>query len=107
MGVTQFKEGFNRLKSRRTSAESDQHSGRPQTARNAALVEKVENLIVKDRHTTRGCEICSQASDGGTEKFHLAVTQNLPNTINAEAGFLRLLAVLENEYAIDRIMFSE
>ena len=41
LGVTQIKEG---------SVESHQHSGRPQTARNAAVV-RVENLITRDRLT--------------------------------------------------------
>jgi len=38
MGVIQIKEWYNRFKSGRTSAESDQRSGRPQTARSAAVV---------------------------------------------------------------------
>lgn len=38
MGVTQIKEWFNRFKSGRASAESDQRSGRLQTARSAAVV---------------------------------------------------------------------
>lgn len=52
MGVTQIKECFNRFKTGRTSVESDQRSGRPQTARNAAVVERVENLIMGDRRLT-------------------------------------------------------
>ena len=39
IGVTQIKEWFNRFKNGRTSVESEQRSGRPQTARNAAVVE--------------------------------------------------------------------
>ena len=52
MGVTQIKEWFNRFKNGRTSVESEQHSGRPQTARNAAVVERVENLVRGDRRLT-------------------------------------------------------
>ncbi|GFW29032.1 hypothetical protein TNCV_2355901 [Trichonephila clavipes] len=73
-----------------TSVEKDQHSERPQTARNALVVEKVENLMRDRRLTVRntaeqveistdspyailcdhqsGCEICSQPSVGGTER---------------------------------------
>ena len=52
MGVTQIKEWFNRFKNGRTSVESEQRSGRPKTARNAAVVEKVENLVRGDRRLT-------------------------------------------------------
>ena len=52
MGVTQIKEWFNRFKSGRASAESDQRSGRPQTARSAAVVERVRNLVMADRRST-------------------------------------------------------
>ena len=52
MGVTQIKEWFNRFKNGRTSVESEQHSGRPQTARNAAVVERVKNLVRGDRRLT-------------------------------------------------------
>ncbi|GFV35190.1 hypothetical protein TNCV_619871 [Trichonephila clavipes] len=84
-----------------------QRSWRSQTARNAAIVEEVENLIRKDRrftvretaeqveistgsprailsdHEQNGCEICPQASVGGTEKFHLAVSHDLLDTIKS------------------------
>ncbi|XP_068246832.1 protein GVQW3-like [Palaemon carinicauda] len=52
MGVTQIKEWFNQFKSGRASAESDQRSGRPQTARSAAVVERVRNLVMADRRST-------------------------------------------------------
>ncbi|XP_068247957.1 protein GVQW3-like [Palaemon carinicauda] len=52
MGVTQIKEWFNRFKSGRASAESDPRSGRPQTARSAAVVERVQNLVMADRRST-------------------------------------------------------
>ncbi|GFX20638.1 transposase [Trichonephila clavipes] len=55
-GVTLIKEWFNRFRSGHTSEESDQRSGRLQNTRNAAVVEK------------SGCEICSKASVGGTER---------------------------------------
>ncbi|GFX18332.1 hypothetical protein TNCV_4306331 [Trichonephila clavipes] len=58
-------------------------------------------------HAQSGCEICSQDSVDGTEKFHLAVVQELLDTINAEPGFLQLLTVHENENTIERITFSE
>ena len=52
MGVTQIKEWFNRFKNGRTSVESEQCSGRPQTARNSAVVERVKNLVRGDRRLT-------------------------------------------------------
>ncbi|KAJ4427867.1 hypothetical protein ANN_23871 [Periplaneta americana] len=52
MGVTQIKEWFNRFKDGRTSAESEQRCGRPQTARSAAVVERVRNLVMADRRLT-------------------------------------------------------
>ncbi|XP_068229679.1 protein GVQW3-like [Palaemon carinicauda] len=45
-------EWFNRFKSGRVSAESDPRSGRPQTARSAAVVERVQNLVMADRRST-------------------------------------------------------
>ncbi|GFX62082.1 hypothetical protein TNCV_2228081 [Trichonephila clavipes] len=81
MMVTRIKEGFNRFKSSRTSLESDQRSS---------------------------CyEIFSKASVGASEKLRLALSQVLLDTINAEPGFRRLLAVPKNENVIDRIPFSE
>ncbi|GFU12606.1 HTH_48 domain-containing protein [Nephila pilipes] len=52
MGVTQIKEWFNRFKDGRTSAESEQRCGKPQTARSAANVERVRNLVMADRRLT-------------------------------------------------------
>ena len=52
MGVTQIKEWFNRFKDGRTSTESDQRSGRPQTARSAAVVERVRDLVMADCGST-------------------------------------------------------
>ncbi|KAJ4444141.1 hypothetical protein ANN_05930 [Periplaneta americana] len=52
IGVTQIKEWFNRFKDGRTSAESEQRCGRPQTARSAAVVERVRNLVMADRRLT-------------------------------------------------------
>ncbi|GFT41707.1 HTH_48 domain-containing protein [Nephila pilipes] len=52
MGVTQIKEWFNRFKDGRTSAESEQCCGRPQTARSAANVERMRNLVMADRRLT-------------------------------------------------------
>ncbi|KAJ4426506.1 hypothetical protein ANN_27320, partial [Periplaneta americana] len=52
MGVTQIKEWFNRFKDGRTSAESEQRCGRPQTARSAAVVERVRNLVMADHRLT-------------------------------------------------------
>ncbi|GFS29193.1 protein GVQW3 [Nephila pilipes] len=50
--VTQIKEWFNRFKDGRTSAESEQRYGKPQTARSAANVERVRNLVMTDRRLT-------------------------------------------------------
>ncbi|GFS66830.1 hypothetical protein TNCV_230301 [Trichonephila clavipes] len=44
---------------------------------------------------------------GGTEKRRLVVAQDLMDTINIEPSFLRLLAVPNNENAINRLLFSE
>src|SRR5215469_15628955 len=52
MGVTQIKDWFNHFKNGLTSAESDQRSGRPQTARSAVVVETVQNLVMADRRLT-------------------------------------------------------
>ncbi|XP_068212638.1 protein GVQW3-like [Palaemon carinicauda] len=52
MGVTQIQEWFTRFKSGHASAESDQRSGRPQTARSAAVVERVRNLVMAGRRST-------------------------------------------------------
>ncbi|PSN50055.1 hypothetical protein C0J52_04225 [Blattella germanica] len=43
---------FNRFKNGWTSVESDERPGRPQTARNAAVVERVRNLILEDHRLT-------------------------------------------------------
>ncbi|GFT97287.1 HTH_48 domain-containing protein [Nephila pilipes] len=51
-GITQIKEWFSRFKDGRTSAESEQRCGRPQTARNAANVERVRNLVMADLRLT-------------------------------------------------------
>ncbi|PSN37829.1 hypothetical protein C0J52_26934 [Blattella germanica] len=50
MGVTQIKQWFNRLKNGGTSVESDEYPGRPQTARNDAVVEKVRHRILVKEH---------------------------------------------------------
>ncbi|PSN45494.1 hypothetical protein C0J52_22166 [Blattella germanica] len=52
MGVTQIKQWFNRFKNGRKFVESDERPGRPQTARNAAVVGSVRNLILEDRRLT-------------------------------------------------------
>ncbi|KAJ4427363.1 hypothetical protein ANN_24984 [Periplaneta americana] len=74
MGVTQIKEWFNRFKDGRTSAESEQHCGRPQTARSAAVVERVRNLVMADRRLTVR-EIAEEVGD-------------LLDTANTDPGFL-------------------
>src|SRR5215469_3755272 len=52
MDVTQIKDWFNRFKHGPTSEESDQRSGRPQTARSAVVVETVRNLVMAYRRLT-------------------------------------------------------
>ncbi|GFT52137.1 HTH_48 domain-containing protein [Nephila pilipes] len=49
MGITQIKEWFNRFKDGRTSTE---RCDRPQTARSAANIERVRNLVMADRRLT-------------------------------------------------------
>ncbi|GFX76283.1 hypothetical protein TNCV_592461 [Trichonephila clavipes] len=58
-------------------------------------------------HAQSGCEICSQASVGETEKFRPAGSQNLLVTFKFKPGFLRLLAIPENENTFERAPFSE
>ncbi|XP_054720515.1 protein GVQW3-like [Uloborus diversus] len=115
MGVTQIKEWFNRFKNGRTSEESDERSGRPQTARSAAVVERVRNLVMTDRRLT----VREIAQEVGVSKdsayailrddlnmhrvaakfepkllspeqkdLRLEVAQDLLNTANADPGFL-------------------
>ena len=71
MGVTQIKEWFNRFKDGRTLAESDQRSGRPQTARSAAAVERVRNLVMADRRST----VREVAQEVGLRKDSARATQ--------------------------------
>jgi transposase len=49
MGVTQIKEWYNRFKNGRTSADSDQRTGRTSTSRNPEVINKVRSLIMEDR----------------------------------------------------------
>ncbi|GFW58977.1 hypothetical protein TNCV_2830831 [Trichonephila clavipes] len=51
MGITQIKEEFNRFKGGHASVERYQRSERSQIARNAAVAQKVEN-VMKDRRLT-------------------------------------------------------
>ncbi|KAJ4445373.1 hypothetical protein ANN_07178 [Periplaneta americana] len=44
--------GGRQVRDGRTSAESEQHCGRPQTARSAAVVERVRNLVMADHRLT-------------------------------------------------------
>jgi hypothetical protein len=48
MGATQIKEWFNRFKDDRTLVDSDQHSRRPSTSRNANVTENVRSLILEN-----------------------------------------------------------
>jgi hypothetical protein len=48
MGATQIKEWFNCFKDGRTLVDSDQHSGKPSTSRNAYVIENVHSLILED-----------------------------------------------------------
>ncbi|GFX95679.1 hypothetical protein TNCV_4886051 [Trichonephila clavipes] len=91
MRLKQIMEWYNQFKSYRSSVENDQRCGRSQNPRNAAVVEEVENLMMKHRcliigetaeHVENstgstqailcdeqsGCKICSQASVDGTER---------------------------------------
>ncbi|KAJ4450782.1 hypothetical protein ANN_02212, partial [Periplaneta americana] len=96
MGVTQIKEWFNRFKDGRTSAESEQRCGRPQTARSAAVVERVRNLVMADRRLTvrrlpkrlDGCEIRAQVVVPEQKDLRRDVAQDLLDTANTDPGFL-------------------
>ncbi|GFV85566.1 hypothetical protein TNCV_3773901 [Trichonephila clavipes] len=64
MRDTHTKEGFNIFKRGHTLVDSYQRFGRPRNPRNAAVIEKVENLIMKDlrftaRETAEQVEICT------------------------------------------------
>jgi hypothetical protein len=52
MGVTQIKEWYNQFKNGRTSVDSDQHTGRPLTSRNLAVINKVLSLVTEDCQLT-------------------------------------------------------
>src|SRR5215469_12652041 len=112
MDVTQIKDWFNRFKNFRTSADSDQRSGRPQTARSAVVVETVRNLVMADRRlTVKGiAEDVGVSKDSAhailrvdlnmnrvTPKFVLSpeqkdlrveVAQDLLDTANTDPGFM-------------------
>ncbi|GFU81525.1 hypothetical protein TNCV_4926561 [Trichonephila clavipes] len=102
------------------SVDSDQCSGRPQRARNSAVVERVENLTMEDRcltvrqavkdveistgsenailcdHVLSSCEIYSHDYAGGTKVTpSCKCVQNLlEETIHNELGPLQHLAIL-------------
>ncbi|GFW28435.1 hypothetical protein TNCV_4641001 [Trichonephila clavipes] len=85
-----------------TNRQVAQHSGRPQTSRNAVVVKKEENLIMKNR-----CLTARKTSEQVKKELHLAVALDLLGTINAKFDFLRLLVVSENENAIEKMPFSK
>ena len=96
MGVTQIKEWFNRFKNGRTSVESDERPGRPQTARNAAVVERVRHLILEDRRLT----VREIAEDVGISKdsAHAILRDDL-NMRRVVAKFVpKLLTMLQHIY---------
>ncbi|GFU70894.1 hypothetical protein TNCV_2206111 [Trichonephila clavipes] len=76
------------------------------TAEEVQVSSVFPHVILCD-HSQNDCEICPRVSVGGTDILRLAVAQYLLDTINVEPGFLRLLAVPENENLIVRIPFSE
>jgi AraC-like DNA-binding protein len=52
MGCTQVKEWFRHFKEGWTSAESDEHSGRPSTSRNQVMIDKVLSAMLDNRRIT-------------------------------------------------------
>ncbi|GFX15181.1 hypothetical protein TNCV_2708861 [Trichonephila clavipes] len=101
---------------------SDQRSGRPKTPRNAAVVEKVEKLIMKEHRLTvrkitdiqlrlimrrEAVNFLTMFLSEEQKELHLAVAHDLQDPINTEPGSLQLLAVSENENAVERVEFSE
>jgi transposase len=101
MGATQIKEWFNRFKDGRTLADSDQHSGRPSTSRNANIIENVRSLILEDRRLTVR-EIANEvgisigcAHSILTEDLHMCrvVAKFVPRLLSQEQQQLRLEVV--------------
>ena len=78
--------------------ESDQRSGRPQTARNAAVVESVENLIMGDRRLTvrelaEEVEISKDSAHAILRddlNMHRVAAKFVPKLLSAEQKELRL-----------------
>ena len=91
-GFTQIKEWFNRFKNGHTSVESEQHSGRPQTARNAAVVERAKNLVRGDRRLTirEIAEEVGMSKDSAHEILHAdlnvcrVAAKSVPKLLTAE-----------------------
>ncbi|GFT17907.1 hypothetical protein TNCV_4910711 [Trichonephila clavipes] len=54
------------------------------------------HAILRD-HAQNICKTCYKTSVDGTEKLHLAVAQDLLDTISAEPGFLRHLGQIEHQ----------
>ncbi|GFT17928.1 hypothetical protein TNCV_4910871 [Trichonephila clavipes] len=83
------------------SSRSDSaHTSAEETSEQVEISTGSPHAILRD-HVQSGCEIYPQASAGRTENLCLA--QDVMNTINGEPVFLSLLAVTENDNAIDRI----
>jgi hypothetical protein len=98
MGAMQIKECFNRFKDGRTLADSDQHSRRPSTSRNADVIENLRSLILEDRRLTVQ-EIADKVriSTGSahsilTEDLHMCrvVAKSVPKLLSQEQQQLRL-----------------
>ncbi|GFT69979.1 HTH_48 domain-containing protein [Nephila pilipes] len=99
MGVTQIKEWFNRFKEGRTSAESEQRCGRSQTARSAANVERVQNLVMADRRLT----VQKIAEEVGVSKYsaHAILREDL-NMNRVPAKFVpKLLSPEQKDLRFD------
>jgi histone-lysine N-methyltransferase SETMAR len=98
MGITQIREGYNRVKDGRTSVENDTRSGRPSTSRNDKLIDKVRALVMHDRRVT----VREHAEEVGisTGLVHSILTNDLamwrvsakfvPNLLTMEQKQLRL-----------------
>ncbi|GFX77009.1 hypothetical protein TNCV_1072091 [Trichonephila clavipes] len=112
MGVTLIKDRFNRIKSGRKSVECDQRIRRPQTARNAAVIEKVENIVMKDcrltvRETSNKLE-CDQRIRRPQTARNAAVIEKVENivmkdcrlTVRETSNKLRSVQVLQVHFGV-------
>jgi hypothetical protein len=111
----QIKGWFNRFKDDCTLADSDQHSRRPSTSRNANIIENVRSLILEDcrltvreiadengistgsahsiltgfAHVQSGGKICAKLLSQEQQQLHLEVARDMLECANRDPEFLK------------------